>query len=396
MAMARQSQASPQSFKFRRASFEMLTDCLANLNEKNKDNLRSLSTSSGIFKEKIIFEYTLQICQELRLDPPTAYHAVELLQKFMVKHITNLLTPAGASRVETSAREDAAFEQLQGKFVLIVFSCVQLASKLSLHSQIIDINMGVRFLRSVGLDFSKQAVLESELMVLKGLEFRLDPPNPLTYVEILLEVLDLNLTHIRRPQRAERPRGAPAPPLLPLAPVCQPAAPHSLQRPAGCHHGEPQSHRRAEREVHGGNGRLHAPGCGCHRRRRLHPPRQRLGAGGERTEPHHRNFHHQHQRFRPRHARARRRNPRKRPVIFNGLLCSLESLKYISPDVHVHLQCVCVCVCVFCCMLAMCLVIHQSRCQFEAATMVPVLHRHQSVSFMYQSLEGTEMIGHSS
>ncbi|XP_061666631.1 cyclin N-terminal domain-containing protein 1 isoform X2 [Syngnathoides biaculeatus] len=192
MAMARQSQASPQSFKFRRASFEMLTDCLANLNEKNKDNLRSLSTSSGIFKEKIIFEYTLQICQELRLDPPTAYHAVELLQKFMVKHITNLLTPAGASRVETSAREDAAFEQLQGKFVLIVFSCVQLASKLSLHSQIIDINMGVRFLRSVGLDFSKQAVLESELMVLKGLEFRLDPPNPLTYVEILLEVLGHN------------------------------------------------------------------------------------------------------------------------------------------------------------------------------------------------------------
>lgn len=26
-------------------------------------------------------------------------------------------------------------------------------------------------------------------MVLKGLEFRLNPPNPLTYVEILLEVL---------------------------------------------------------------------------------------------------------------------------------------------------------------------------------------------------------------
>ncbi|XP_061520012.1 cyclin N-terminal domain-containing protein 1 [Phycodurus eques] len=190
--MARENQASPQSLKFRQASVEMMTDFLTNLNEKNKDNLRSLSTCSGVFKEKIIFEYTLLMCQELKLDPPTAYHAVELLQRFMVMHITNLLTPGGASPVETRAREDAAFQQLQGKFALIVFSCVQLASKLSLHSQIVDINMGVRFLRSVGLDFSKQAVLESELTVLKGLEFQLDYPNPLTYVEILLEVLGHN------------------------------------------------------------------------------------------------------------------------------------------------------------------------------------------------------------
>lgn len=36
---------------------------------------------------------------------------------------------------------------------------------------------------------SKQALLESELMVLKGLEFRVNDPNPLTYVEVLLEVL---------------------------------------------------------------------------------------------------------------------------------------------------------------------------------------------------------------
>lgn len=36
---------------------------------------------------------------------------------------------------------------------------------------------------------SKKAVLESELMVLKGLEFRVNDPNPLTYVEVLLEVL---------------------------------------------------------------------------------------------------------------------------------------------------------------------------------------------------------------
>ncbi|XP_077406507.1 cyclin N-terminal domain-containing protein 1 [Vanacampus margaritifer] len=192
MASARDDMASLQSVRFRQASVDMLTDFLTNLNERNKDNLRSLSTCSGGFKDKQLFEYTLLMCEELRLDPSVAYHAIELLQRFMVKHLTHLLTPGGASRAEARAREDAAFEQIRGNFTLIVFSCVQLASKLSLHTHIVDINKAACFLRSVGLDFSKQAVLESELMVLKGLEFRLHPPNPFAYVETLLEVLGHN------------------------------------------------------------------------------------------------------------------------------------------------------------------------------------------------------------
>nr|XP_057934229.1 cyclin N-terminal domain-containing protein 1 [Doryrhamphus excisus] len=190
-----QSEQSVVQFKFRQASFDVLTDFLTNLNEKNKENINSLSTCSGVFKDKRLFEYALLISQELRLDPLAGYHAVELLQRFMVKHITRLLgapSPQGATQAKTGSREDAVFEHLESKFALIVFSCVQLASKLSLHSHIIDINTAVRFLRSVGLDVSKQAVLESELMVLKGLEFQLDVPNPLTYVEVLLEVLGHN------------------------------------------------------------------------------------------------------------------------------------------------------------------------------------------------------------
>lgn len=53
----------------------------------------------------------------------------------------------------------------------------------------IDNNTAVHFLHSVDCTVSKQALLESELMVLKGLKFRLNVLNPLTYVEILLEVL---------------------------------------------------------------------------------------------------------------------------------------------------------------------------------------------------------------
>ncbi|KAL7372610.1 hypothetical protein ABVT39_019311 [Epinephelus coioides] len=196
--MAKQFFCSPSentSFKFREISFDLLTDFLVNINKRNKDNLNSLSKCSGSFKDRRLTEYILLITKELRLDPLAGYHAIELLQRFMVKHLTDLLTtptPQGAAADQPGSYEDAVFDKLTEKFPFIVFSCVQLASKLSLHSHIIDNNTAVRFLHSVGHSVTKQTVLESELMVLKGLEFKLNAPNPLTYVEILLEVLGHN------------------------------------------------------------------------------------------------------------------------------------------------------------------------------------------------------------
>lgn len=57
----------------------------------------------------------------------------------MVKHLTELLTtptPQGAAADQPESYEDAVFDKLKEKFPLIVFSCVQLASKLFLHSQV--------------------------------------------------------------------------------------------------------------------------------------------------------------------------------------------------------------------------------------------------------------------
>ncbi|KAM7370557.1 hypothetical protein PAMP_010092 [Pampus punctatissimus] len=183
------------NLKFGEASYVLLTDFLINLNNRNKENINSLSKCSGDFKEKRLMEYIFLITKELNLDPLVGYHAIELLQRFMVKHLTDLFstpTPQGAAAAEPRSYEDAFFDKFKKKFPLIVFSCVQLASKLSLHSHIIDNNAAVHFLHSVGHSVSKQTVLESELMVLKGLEFRLNATNPLMYVEILLEVLGYN------------------------------------------------------------------------------------------------------------------------------------------------------------------------------------------------------------
>lgn len=62
-----------------------------------------------------------------------------LFPRFMVKHLTDLFTtptPPGAAAAEPESYEDAVFDQLKVKFPLIVFSCIQIASKLSLHSHV--------------------------------------------------------------------------------------------------------------------------------------------------------------------------------------------------------------------------------------------------------------------
>ncbi|XP_030019097.1 cyclin N-terminal domain-containing protein 1 [Sphaeramia orbicularis] len=181
--------------KFREVSFDLLADLISNLDKTNKETLNDLSKCSGCFKDKKLTEYIFLMAKKLSLDPLAGYHAIELLQRFMTVHLTKLFTtptPQGAAEAQSMNYEDTVFNNLKDKFPLIIFSCVQLASKMSLHSEIIDNNTAVRFLHSVGHSVTKQTLLESELMVLKGLDFRLNVSNPLTYVEILLEVLGHN------------------------------------------------------------------------------------------------------------------------------------------------------------------------------------------------------------
>lgn len=181
--------------KFRETSYDLLSDFLTNLNKINKCKLRNVTIYNGNFRDARLTEYIFLMTKELRLDPTAGYHAIEILQKFIVKHLSDLLnepTPQGAAVDSVQVSEDGMFDMLKQKFPVLIFSCVQLSSKLSFLDHIIDNDTAVRFLHSVGHSVSKQALLESELMVLKGLEFRVNDPNPLTYVEVLLEVLGNN------------------------------------------------------------------------------------------------------------------------------------------------------------------------------------------------------------
>ncbi|XP_066519807.1 cyclin N-terminal domain-containing protein 1 isoform X2 [Hoplias malabaricus] len=124
----------------------------------------------------------------------------------MVKHIENLFSvqrnasSEGDSYRAKENHEHRILQRLGENFPVFLFSCVQIASKLASYSSALDNRSVSGLLHSLGISCPKQKLLKSELLILKTLDFQLSVPNPLLYVETLLEVLGHNDPSIRVPQ----------------------------------------------------------------------------------------------------------------------------------------------------------------------------------------------------
>ena len=118
------------------------------------------------------------------------YRAAELFHRFMINHIGELY-----SHVLNSKRLDSPIawcdveERLKHQVILRVVSCVQLASKLSSHYHLVTLNRARAFLSQCGFRYAASSIVQSEVRVLKTVEFRVHHPTPLEFIEALLGVL---------------------------------------------------------------------------------------------------------------------------------------------------------------------------------------------------------------
>ncbi|NXP56043.1 CNTD1 protein, partial [Heliornis fulica] len=160
---------------------------------ENEQYLSELSGHAGCFKETRIVEFIFLLSEKWHLDQSARYQAVEILERFMLKQVEQMCksfkenTEQGQGSSWSSSKD-----QIYDTFVLRLVSCVQLASKLSLRYNIVKSETALKFLQSLKYSYTKQELLESELAVLNTLHFQINMSTPLTYVELLLEVLGHN------------------------------------------------------------------------------------------------------------------------------------------------------------------------------------------------------------
>ncbi|XP_027564357.1 cyclin N-terminal domain-containing protein 1 isoform X2 [Neopelma chrysocephalum] len=175
---------------------EIIEDTLMHLATENEQYLSELPEHAGSFKDTRIVEFIFLLSEKWRLDQSTRYQAVELLERFMIKQVEQLWESSSGSVKGGAQGQGSSWssvrDQIVNTFVLRLVSCIQLASKLSLHYSRVTSDTALKFLQSLKYSYTKQELLESELAVLNTLRFHINVSTPLAYVELLLEVLGHN------------------------------------------------------------------------------------------------------------------------------------------------------------------------------------------------------------
>ncbi|NWR63380.1 CNTD1 protein, partial [Bucorvus abyssinicus] len=163
---------------------------------ENEQYLSELSDQAGCFKDSQIVEFIFLLSEKWHLDQSARYQAVELLERFMIKQVEQVCQSSRENVRSSEQGQGSSWSSLKDQicdtFVLRLVSCIQLASKLSLHYNIVNSDTALQFLRSLKYSYTKQELLESELAIMKTLHYQINVSTPLAYVELLLEVLGHN------------------------------------------------------------------------------------------------------------------------------------------------------------------------------------------------------------
>ncbi|KAJ7313414.1 hypothetical protein JRQ81_004762 [Phrynocephalus forsythii] len=168
----------------------VIQDAFFHMAKENERRLSELCEEAGSFKETKIVEFVFLLSEKWNLTEAARYEAIEIFERFLLA-FTDQFSRCSRAKGENS-NWDSVKEQIEGIYVLRLVSCIQLASKLSFHYSIVNNNMVLKFLTSLGFSYTTEELLESELAVLKALHFQINVPTPFAYVEMLLEVLGYN------------------------------------------------------------------------------------------------------------------------------------------------------------------------------------------------------------
>ena len=174
---------------------DILQGALKQLSDSNEEELtrQESDNSKGHFRTGNPAVFIFELSTHFGLRPEVKYRAMELFHRFMVGHVRELYTHVHESRDGSSPLQWPDVEsRLRHQLPLRAVSCVQLASKLSSHYNIVSVGKAKAFLASCGYRYATSSVVQSEVRVLKTLGFKVHRATPVDFVEAILETLGHN------------------------------------------------------------------------------------------------------------------------------------------------------------------------------------------------------------
>ncbi|XP_059158527.1 cyclin N-terminal domain-containing protein 1-like [Physella acuta] len=175
------------------SSAEILQDWLLNMAVVNTKEIKTSSSIQNIFTHGSWSECVFLMCDRFELPCQAKYAALEIFDRFMLKHIQDLYEHVQNTKsTKKKCDWECILERVKNQAFLRILSCCQIASKLSSHYKVITVKRAKRCLLDAGYSYSCESILQSEMRVLKTLSFNVSRTSCLDFIEILLEILGHN------------------------------------------------------------------------------------------------------------------------------------------------------------------------------------------------------------
>ena len=137
--------------------------------------------------------FIFNLAHKFGLSPEAQYNALDLFSKFLPLHVKELYQHvANSSFGEDSISWKQVEKRLQHQVVLRAVSCIQVASKLCSHYNMVTLNKACKLLSSLGFRYAPSSLVQSEIRVLRTLGYSVSNTTPMVFIEPLLENIGKN------------------------------------------------------------------------------------------------------------------------------------------------------------------------------------------------------------
>ncbi|XP_071144761.1 cyclin N-terminal domain-containing protein 1-like isoform X1 [Mytilus edulis] len=172
---------------------DILQEWLTSLAVLNSKHVDVSLKHEGLFKAGKSAEFVFLTCERLKLSADAKYCAVELFDRFMLKHVNDLYSHVLKTNSKKRKKDwNLILDRIKNQVTLRLVSCCQIASKLTSHYKVVTASKARRFLNEGGHRYTQESILQSELRILKTLDFQVTIPSTLVYIETILEILGYN------------------------------------------------------------------------------------------------------------------------------------------------------------------------------------------------------------
>jgi hypothetical protein len=172
-------------------SAEMLEELLSTLYNDHNEATRNENDEKYciLHSYKNIIQFVFNICEKFNLEDEVKFYSINLFERFLRKQLTYIM-----DYFEKRKHQDwkSTVESLEKKLKLRIISCIQIANKMSSNYFILSTENIQKLLNKMNFNYDSKAILESEIKVLKVLDYRLNLPTPFQFLELLLEILGHN------------------------------------------------------------------------------------------------------------------------------------------------------------------------------------------------------------